>query len=70
MGILNRLKLIKRAGLVFYLFLVGIILFSGSLYFLAIFDLTYLGVITPIGGVLFILGWSILAFDLWKVEQL
>lgn len=46
----------------FYLFFIGIILFSGSIYLLATRDLTgmnnsILGPITPIGGVFFILGW-------------
>ena len=37
----------------------GIVLFSGSLYVLAITQVKWLGAITPIGGVLFIIGWSI-----------
>ena len=40
-----------------YCFIVGIILFSGSLYILAITDMKWLGMITPIGGMLFIIGW-------------
>jgi len=38
-------------------FIIGIILFSGSLYILAISDIKWLGMITPIGGLLFIVGW-------------
>jgi uncharacterized membrane protein YgdD (TMEM256/DUF423 family) len=51
----------------FYLFSLGIILFSGSLYLLACRDLlgwswlTIMGPITPIGGLLFIAGWVTLA---------
>jgi len=41
-------------------FLFGIILFSGSLYILAITGIKSLGMITPIGGVLFIIGWIFL----------
>ncbi len=41
-------------------FLFGIILFSGSLYILAITGIKPLGMITPIGGVLFIVGWVLL----------
>lgn len=41
-------------------FLAGIILFSGSLYALAISGLSALGVITPIGGLVFLLGWAVL----------
>ena len=40
-----------------YCFLLGIIFFSGSLYVLSLTGITILGAITPIGGVLFILGW-------------
>ncbi|WP_239255757.1 DUF423 domain-containing protein [Listeria ilorinensis] len=38
-------------------FSLGIIVFSGSLYVLSITKITILGAITPIGGVLFIVGW-------------
>ena len=43
------------------LFLGGIVLFSGSLYLLALSGITWLGAITPIGGVLFLAGWVCLA---------
>lgn len=43
------------------LFLIGIILFSGSLYLLAITGWKWLGPITPLGGVSFIVGWLMLA---------
>lgn len=38
-------------------FLVGIIIFSGSLYILSLTGISWLGAITPLGGVAFILGW-------------
>ena len=38
-------------------FLIGIVLFSGSLYVLATTNVKWLGVITPIGGVAFLFGW-------------
>jgi len=44
------------------LFLAGIILFSGSLYLLALTGLRALGFVTPIGGVAFLAGWAALAF--------
>jgi uncharacterized membrane protein YgdD (TMEM256/DUF423 family) len=44
------------------LFLVGIFIFSGSLYILAITGIRWLGAITPLGGVSFILGWAQLGF--------
>ena len=41
-------------------FFVGILVFSGSLYILALTNLNWLGAITPIGGVSFIVGWTCL----------
>jgi len=41
-------------------FLVGIVLFSGSLYGLVLLDARWLGPVTPIGGVAFLVGWSLL----------
>ncbi len=45
-----------------WLFIAGSILFSGSLYLLAVTGTTWLGAITPLGGVAFLLGWLALAF--------
>ena len=42
-------------------FLLGILFFSGSLYTLVLTGVTWLGAITPIGGLLFIIGWAALA---------
>lgn len=42
-------------------FLLGIMLFSGSLFALALSSMRFFGVVTPFGGVLFILGWALLA---------
>ena len=44
-----------------WLFTAGIVLFSGSLYALALTGATRLGAVTPIGGVLLLLGWACLA---------
>jgi uncharacterized membrane protein YgdD (TMEM256/DUF423 family) len=44
-----------------WLFLAGIVLFSGSLYLLALTDQRLFGFITPIGGVAFLAGWVALA---------
>ena len=49
-----------------WLLLTGIVLFSGSLYALTLFDLRWLGVVTPFGGLSFIAGWVLLAVVLWK----
>ncbi len=48
------------------LFLIGVILFSGSLYGLATLDLRWLGPVTPLGGVAFLGGWLLLALEAWK----
>ena len=44
----------------------GILIFSGSLYVLSLSDITWLGAITPLGGLAFILGWSSLAYLSYK----
>ena len=46
-----------------YSFLVGILVFSGSLYLLAVTNTRWLGAITPIGGVSFLAGWLWLAIS-------
>ena len=43
-------------------FVLGIVLFSGSLYILAITGVKWWGAITPIGGSFFIIGWAILFY--------
>ena len=48
-----------RAG---WLFLAGTVLFSGSLYALALTGIRWLGAITPLGGLAFLAGWLCLAF--------
>jgi len=44
----------------------GIVLFSGSLYVLAVSGIKWLGAITPFGGVSFIAGWILLFLAVWK----
>ena len=47
-----------------YLFLLGIILFSGSLYLISIYKYSFLGMVAPIGGLCFIIGWAFLAYKI------
>ncbi len=47
-------------------FLVGILLFSGSLYVLAVTGTRAWGAITPFGGLAFLLGWAWLGFIVWR----
>jgi uncharacterized membrane protein YgdD (TMEM256/DUF423 family) len=48
------------------LFVIGIILFSGSLYVLALTGIRQLGMITPLGGVAYIAGWLCVALAAWR----
>ncbi|HET9679182.1 MAG TPA: DUF423 domain-containing protein [Gammaproteobacteria bacterium] len=50
------------------LFLVGIVIFSGSLYLLALTNIRWLGAITPLGGLMFIAGWVLLAIEAWRLH--
>jgi len=56
-------KWLRRSGLLLTL---GILLFSGSLYILALTGIKVIGAITPIGGVAFVLGWVFLAIACLK----
>jgi uncharacterized membrane protein YgdD (TMEM256/DUF423 family) len=49
-----------------WLFVAGSLLFSGSLYLLSLSGTTWLGAITPLGGVAFLLGWLSLAVGIWR----
>src|SRR3954471_2602469 len=57
-GRLGDARLLALAG---WFFVAGIVLFSGSLYALALTGVTTLGAITPIGGLAFLVGWACLA---------
>jgi len=50
--------LVRLSG---WFFIIGIVLFSGSLYLLALLNISWLGFITPFGGLSFLLGWLLLA---------
>jgi len=50
-------------------FLVGTLIFSGSLYALAITGQRWLGAITPIGGAAFLIGWGLLACGGWSARR-
>jgi uncharacterized membrane protein YgdD (TMEM256/DUF423 family) len=49
-----------------WLFTVGIVIFSGSLYILVLSGVRTWGAVTPIGGVAFIAGWVLLAWAGWR----
>ena len=56
----------KALNITGYMFMLGILLFSGSLYLLAVTGIKILGAVTPLGGVAFIIGWVWLAIALYK----
>jgi uncharacterized membrane protein YgdD (TMEM256/DUF423 family) len=47
-------------------FVAGTVIFSGSLYLLALTSVRSFGAITPVGGVLFLAGWLLLALTAWR----
>ena len=49
-----------------YLFAVGILIFSGSLYVLALTGIKWLGAITPLGGLALMAGWATLALAVYR----
>lgn len=51
------------------LFLAGIVLFSGSLYLLALTGVRWLGAVTPFGGAAFLLGWMALAWAALRLPR-
>src|SRR5688500_2211513 len=51
-----------------WLFIAGIVLFSGSLYALALTGTRAFGAVTPIGGTAFIAGWLALALAVWRSD--
>ncbi|MBT9188214.1 DUF423 domain-containing protein [Zobellia russellii] len=71
--VLGSMKQLPEASkkLIFYFLLVGIICFSFSIYLLATnslssFDFKVIGLVTPLGGTLLIIGWSIFGYRLFK----
>ena len=58
---------LKAAG---WAFILGTLLFSGSLYALALGGPRWLGPITPLGGLCFLIGWGVLAIAGWRMKSL
>lgn len=58
-----------RARIAAALFGIGILLFSGSLYFMALTGLRALGTVTPLGGLCFVGGWVMLALAALKLSS-
>ena len=56
--------LLRSSGIAF---LIGMVVFSGSLYLLSVTGVRWLGAITPLGGVCLLLGWATLALAAWRL---
>ncbi len=59
---------------IFWLFIIGILFFSGSIYLLSMssllsFEVSAIGFVTPLGGLLFIMGWVLLAYGLLTLKN-
>lgn len=73
LGIIAKEKL-PHVSIIFYLFTLGIILFSGSIYALCYFKNSHqiglggFGILTPVGGVLFIAGWFLLFISIFRTK--
>jgi uncharacterized membrane protein YgdD (TMEM256/DUF423 family) len=57
-------RLVTWAGVAFAL---GIVLFSGSLYLLTLTGVSKLGIVTPFGGLAFLVGWALLGLAAWRL---
>ena len=56
----------RRLAMAGWLFATGMLLFCGSLYGIALAGLKWLGPITPLGGLTFIIGWGIFGWRVWQ----
>ena len=59
---------------VFQLVIFGVFFFSGSIYLLTTkaitgVDFKFIGIVTPIGGVLLIMAWSVLFWNVWRAKR-
>lgn len=61
-----RARVFRFAG---WLFVAGILVFSGSLYALAITGVKSFGAVTPLGGLAFLAGWAALAWGAWRATD-
>lgn len=59
----------RRARLAPGFFLAGVAIFSGTLYAMALGAPRWFGAITPIGGVLFLIGWGVLAWSARDIDR-
>ena len=65
-GILHHLFLTRSIAMSGWLFLTGILIFTGTLFLMALGGPRWLGAVTPIGGTLFLIGWGTLVYGILK----
>jgi uncharacterized membrane protein YgdD (TMEM256/DUF423 family) len=68
-GILSIQNLGKALDIAGWLFLAGILLFSGSLYLIVLTGLQWFEVFSPVGGIAFVLGWLCLAYSVFQNKK-
>ncbi len=64
----------KAKKMIFQLVIFGVIFFCGSIYLLSTkpvmgIDFKFIGIVTPVGGVILIAAWSVLLWDVWKAKR-
>jgi len=67
-GVLITVRPAPALPLAGWCFAAGVLLFSGSLYLLALSGTRWLGAVTPLGGLLFLVGWGALIRGVWRPE--
>ena len=65
-SLIARPEAMARANLAAWFFTVGIVLFSGSLYFMVLTGSNALALVTPLGGLALLAGWAVLAMSALK----
>ena len=58
-------NMIANGGIAIF---IGILIFSVSLYVLSLTNIRWLGAITPLGGLAFLIGWGMVAWGIWKAK--
>ena len=66
LGLAALFEKVSKAAVIGWLFVFGVLIFSGSLYILAVTGERWLGAITPLGGLCFLSGWALMAFGFIK----
>ena len=68
-GIMSTRNASRALSIAGWSFLLGIMLFSGSLYLLAMTGSSWLGILTPVGGISFLVGWFSLLMGGWHYSR-